>query len=144
LSLRSPALAVLGVVLLASSAALGLLLVHDGEAGASPDLARAVPGEPVRIKGEPAPFVPPPGALRQWRPVLPLLGNHTYALDAPASDGGEGAAGVEVLLTSPLPAPAGVVLADGTVGYVGPHPDGSGRLLVLVQVREWQQPLLFR
>lgn len=137
MSLRSPALAVLGVVLLASSAALGVLLVHDGEAGASPDLARAVPGDSVRLKGEPAPFVPPAGALRQWRAVLPLLGNHTYRMD---DDG----AGVEVLLTSPAPAPAGVVLADGVVGYVGPHPDGSGRLLVLVQVRDWQQPLLFR
>jgi hypothetical protein len=137
LTLRSPALAALGVVLLASAAVLGVLLVHDGEVEATPDLSRAVPGEDVRLKGEPAPFVPPAGPLRQWRAVLPLLDNHTYAF-------GDSADGTVVLLTSPGPAPAGVVLADGTVGYVGPHPDGSGRLLVLVQVRGWTQPLVFR
>jgi hypothetical protein len=128
-------LAALGVVLLASSAVLGVLLVHDGEAEASPDLSRAVPGEDVRLKGEPAPFAPVP--LRAWRPLLPLLGNHTYALDDDES-------GVAVLLTSDAPAPPGVVVADGRVAQVGAHPDGSGRLLVLVQVREWKQPLVFR
>lgn len=135
MSLRSPALAVLGALLLASSAALGLLLVHDGEVSADPDLAQAVPGEPVRLKGEPAPFVPSPGSVRQWRPVLPLLGNHTYTLDTE---------GVSVLLTSAGPVPPGVVVAEGKVGYVGPHPDGSGRLLVLVTVDGWKQPLVFR
>ena len=139
MSLRSPALAVLGVLLLASSAALGVLLVHDGEAAATPasELSRAVPGEDVRLKGEPAPFVPSPGPVRAWRPVLPMLGNHTYALDGPD-------AGLAVLLTSSDPAPPGVVVAEGTVDYVGPHPDGSGRLLVLVHVGGWKQPLLFR
>lgn len=128
-------MAALGVVLLASSAVLGVLLVHDGEAEASPDLSRAVPGEEVRLKGEPAPFAPV--SLRAWRPLLPLLGNHTYVLD-------DADAGVAVLLTSDGPAPPGVVVAEGQVGHVGAHPDGSGRLLVLVQVREWKQPLVFR
>lgn len=135
MSLRSPALAVLGVVLLASSAAWGVLLVHDGEVSEGPDLAHATPGEEVRLKGEPAPFVPAPGSLRLWRPLLPLLGNHTYALE------GEEAT---VLLTSASAAPAGVVVAAGTVGHVGPHPDGSGRVVVLVEVAEWTQPLVFR
>jgi hypothetical protein len=135
LSLRSPALAALGALLLASAAALGVLLVHDGEAATGPRLAEAEPGEDVRLKGEPAPFVPPPGSLRQWRPLLPMLGNHTYALEQD---------GALVLLASAAPAPAGVVLAEGTVDWVGPHPGGSGGLVVVVRVHGWTQPLVFR
>jgi hypothetical protein len=54
-------------------------------------------------------------------------------------------AGVVALLTSATAAPDdGVVLAEGTVVYVAPHPDGSGRLLVVVGVDEWREPILFR
>lgn len=120
---------------MATAGAWGALLVHDGEVADGPALAQAMPGESVRVKGEPSPFAPPPGSLRLWRPLEPLMGNHTYVLeDAEAT----------VLLASQRGAPAGVVVAEGTVGYVGLHPDGSGRLLVLVHVEGWTQPLLFR
>lgn len=126
----------LGIAFLASSAALGALLVHDGEVAASTDLARAAPGEEISLKGSPQPFTP--GSLtRAWRSVLPALDNHTYTEDDPSS-------GVVALLTSDQPAPDGVVLASGTVTYVAPHPDGSGRLLVVIAVHEWRQPILFR
>lgn len=136
LNVRSPALAALGIALMASAAVLGALLVHDGEVAAESDLATAAPGEAVRVKGSPEPFTPV-GPLRAWRTVLPMLDNFTYALTDPES-------GIEALLTSPTAAPEGVVLADGTVGYVAPHPDGSGRLLVIIDVRAWEEPILFR
>lgn len=136
MTVRSPALAALGIALLASAAALGALLVHDGEVSAEADLAAAAPGESVRVKGSPEPFSPGT-PLRAWRTVLPMLDNFTYALSDPDS-------GVLALLTSPVAAPDGVVLAAGTVGYVTPHPDGSGRLLVVIDVRDWAEPILFR
>ena len=136
MNVRSPALAALGIALMASAAALGALLVHDGEVAPEAGLAEAAPGESVRLKGSPVPFAPE-GPLRAWRTVLPLLDNFTYALSDPES-------GIEALLTSPGPAPDGVVVAEGTVGHVAPHPDGSGRLLVVVEVREWSEPILFR
>lgn len=125
----------LGILLMAGAAVLGALLVHDGEIAAESDLATAAPGESVRVKGAPEPFTPAP--LRSWRTVLPLLDNHTYVLS-------DADAGLEVLLTSPAPAPEGVVLADGEVDAVAPHPDGSGRLLVVVHVHGWHEPILFR
>ncbi|MFA5942862.1 MAG: hypothetical protein WC876_00155 [Candidatus Thermoplasmatota archaeon] len=124
-----------GIALMASAAALGALLVHDGEVAAESDLTKASPGDSVRLKGSPEPFAPT-APLRTWRSVLPLLDNFTYTLSDPA-------AGVELLLTSSAEAPDGVVLATGTVGYVAPHPDGSGRLLVIVDVHDWDEPILF-
>ena len=69
----------LGIVLMAGSATLGALLVHDGEVAAEADLASAAPGEAVRVKGNPEPFTPGT-PLRTWRTVLPMLDNFTYAL----------------------------------------------------------------
>jgi hypothetical protein len=138
LKVRSPALAVLGILLMASAAALGAVLVHGGEVatGKTVDLATAEPGDTVSLKGQPEPFAPF-GATRAWRSVVPVLDNHTYTLEDPES-------GLVAMLTSDEPAPDGVVLAEGTVGYVAPHPDGSGRLLVVVVVQEWREPILFR
>jgi hypothetical protein len=128
-------LAVVGVALMAAAAVLGGILVHDGATAKSADLATAAPGQSVAIKGDPLPFTPAP-PLRAWRTVLAILGdNKTYTLD---SDG------MQVLLTSPRAAPDGTVLAQGHVIYVAPHPDGSGRLLVVVGVHDWRSPILFR
>ena len=126
----------LGILLMASAGALGAVLVHDGEVAVREDLASAMPGETVSLKGTPEPYTPL-GATRAWRTVLPVLGNFTYTMDDPE-------AGVVAMLTSAAPAPDGVVLAEGDVGYVAPHPDGSGRLLVVIVVDEWREPLLFR
>lgn len=132
--MRSAGLAVLGAGLLAAAAVLGALLVHDGEAE-RPPLAGAEPGDAVALKGTPLPFYPTQ-SLAHWGEVLPLLANHTYVLDAPD--------GTVALLTSESEAPSATVLADGTVAFVGAHPDGSGRPLVVVRVAEWREPLVFR
>lgn len=136
LNVRDPALAALGIALMVGAAVLGAVLVHDGEVASDSDLAQAVPGEAVRVKGSPQPFEPGP-PLRAWRSVLPMLDNFTYVLEDPAT-------GVAALLTAGSPAPDGVVLADGDVAYAAPHPDGSARLLVVIQVRSWVEPILFR
>jgi len=125
---------VLGAALLVAAGVLGAILVHDGETAARP-LAAAQPGDDVAVKGSPTPFHPS-GPLGAWQPLLPLLGEHTYELAT--------ADGAVALLSSDQPAPADVVLAEGTVAFVGPHPDGSGRMLVLVAVHAWREPLLFR
>ena len=134
MKVRSVGLAALGSVLLVAAAGLGALLVHDGET-ASTALAAAEAGDDVAVKGIPQPFAPT-SPLARWQMVLPLLGNHTYAIE----DGPHALA----LLASATPLPAGVVLAEGVVAFVGPHPDGSGRALVVVSVDAWREPLLFR
>jgi hypothetical protein len=134
LTVRSPALAVLGLLLMASAAGLGAVLVHDGEVAPGRDLAAAAPGQDVSVKGTPAHFEPT--GSRAWRTILPALGNHTYTMDDPEN-------GVVALLTGDEPAPEGVVLAEGTVALAAPHPDGSGRLLVVIAVHDWVEPLLF-
>ena len=121
---------------MAGAAVLGGLLVHDGEVADGADLAHADPGEELSVKGTPEPFQPT-AASRAWRAILPSLDNHTYTMDDPQ-------AGVVLLLTSPAPAPEGVVLAEGKVRQVAPHPDGSGRLVVVLGVHEWREPILFR
>lgn len=132
MKVRSSGLAVVGLSMLAAAAVLGAILVHDGEA-AAPRLATASEGDAVALKGEPEPFFPE--RLGPWAAVRPLLGNHSYLL---AADGG-----VIALLTSATPAPAGVVLAAGEVLFVGPYPDDAQRMLVVVHVEDWREPILF-
>lgn len=125
----------LGILLMAGAAVLGAILVHDGEVAPAADLAAAAPGEAVSVKGTPVHFEPS-GSSRAWRAILPALGNHTYTLEDPER-------GLVALLTGEETAPDGVVLAEGTVRFAAPHPDGSGRLLVVVAVTDWVEPLLF-
>lgn len=132
MKVRSLGLAVVGLSMLAVAAALGAILVHDGEA-AAPHLASAGEGDAVALKGEPQPFFPE--RLGPWAPVRSLLGNHSYLL---AADDG-----VVALLTSDAPAPAGVVLAAGQVAFVGPYPDDAQTMLVVVRVDAWREPILF-
>lgn len=133
MKVRSAGLALVGVALLVAAGVLGALLVHDGEAR-DESLASAAPGDAVAVKGRPEPFFP--DRLAAWAPLRPLLGNHTYQVDA-----GDG---IVALLTSAQDMPADVVLASGTVAFAGPHPTLPGRVLVLVQVSDWREPLLFR
>ncbi len=129
---RSTGLAILGAALLAAAAVLGALLVHDGE-GKEPALAQAAAGDAVEVKGRPEPFFP--DDLARWAAVQPYLDAHNSLL--PAKDG------VVVLLASPTPAPGAVVLAEGTVAAVAPHPTEPGHLLVVVHVDAWREPLVF-
>ncbi len=133
MKVRSVGLALAGLALLVTAAVLGALLVHDGGSSAA-SLAAAAPGDAVEVKGRPEPFFP--DQLGAWSPVRPLLANHTYQLPA------EG--GVVVLLTSPVPVPADVVLAEGTVAFAGPHPTQPDHVLLLVRVESWREPIVFR
>lgn len=136
MKVRSRGLALFGVGLLATAGALGAILVHDGERDA-PALAEAQPGDAVLLKGAPQPFYPT-NSLAAWAPFLPVLQghNHTYVLTDDE--------GAVALLAANEPAPDDIVLTEGTVTMVGSHPDGSGRLLVVVHVTTWRSPLLFR
>jgi hypothetical protein len=131
--MRSLGLAILGAGMLAAATVLGAILVHDGEAEGMP-LGAVEQGDSVALKGRPEPFFPP--SLGQWAPVRPFLRENTYTL--PAEDG------VVALLTSTSPMPSDVVLAHGTVAFVGPHPTQAGVLLLVVDVQDWREPLLFR
>lgn len=135
--MRSRSLALVGSGLLVAAVALGAVLVHDGER-AAPALAQAEPGDAVLLKGAVQDFYPS-RSLTAWDPVLPILAahNHTYLL-------GKDGEGAVALLTSDKPAPDTVVLTEGKVLLVLPHPDGSGRLLVVVHVEAWREPFLFR
>lgn len=129
-------MALVGASLIAAATALGGILVHDGERATTP-LAAVAPGDAVLLKGSPQPFYPS-GSLAAWEPVLPLLAthNHTYLLE-------EGN-GPLALLMSDTPAPDAVVLTEGTVTFLMPFPDGPERMLVVIHVGSWRQPLLFR
>lgn len=132
--MRSRGLAAAGLLLMASAAALGAVLAHDGDPATTSQLAQAEPGQRVEVKGSPEPFAPT-FPLRDWRHILPMLGNASYLLE---SDG------VAALLTGEIEAPDGVAVAEGTVLWVGPHPDAPEQLLVVVQVTQWREPILMR
>lgn len=136
MKVRSRGLALFGVGLLATAGALGAILVHDGES-AAPTLATAQPGDDILLKGAPLVFHPT-NSLAAWTPFLPTLQghNHTYVLTEED--------GAVALLAANEPAPDEVIVTEGTVTMVGSHPDGSGRLLVVVHVTAWRSPLLFR
>lgn len=131
--MRSVGLVALGAALIVVAAGLGVLLVHDGEVTHA-SLAQARSGDAVEVKGEPQPFFP--DRLGPWSALRPLLANHTVMLETEP--------GLVALLTSAAPAPAGVVLAEGTVLFAGPYPGEPERNLVIVQVTAWREPLVFR
>ena len=133
MKVRSLGLAVCGLALLLAAVILGALLVHDGETE-DLHLDAVEQGDVIELKGKPEPFFPPSLAL--WAPVRPFLDNHTYTLAAED--------GFVALLTSAEAMPADVVLAEGTVAYVGPHPSDRDVLLVVVHVQGWREPFLFR
>lgn len=134
MNVRSRGLLLVAVALLASAGGLAALLVHDGDSPQPVALTQAQPGDEVEVRGQPEEFAPAP-PLRDWRHILPLLGNATYSLDVD---------GVAVLLTGEAAPPAGTAVAHGDVLWVGPHPSDPARLLVLVQVHEWREAILLR
>lgn len=133
MKVRSLGLAACGLALLFAAVVLGAILVHDGEAEGL-HLDAVEQGDAIELKGKPEPFFPPSLAL--WAPVRPFLENHTYTVTAED--------GVMALLTSDEAMPADVVLAEGTVAYVGLHPSDRDVLLVVVHVQGWREPFLFR
>ncbi|MCA1819923.1 MAG: hypothetical protein LC620_07750, partial [Halobacteriales archaeon] len=74
-----------------------------------------------------------------WDDVKAALDNFTYEVDT-------GSPRDVVLVTSPHlgPAVGSDVVTTGPVVLRAPHPDGSGRTLVVVLARDLESPILFR
>ncbi len=119
--------------LLASAGGLAIA-IHDGLATPVVGAATAL-GETATAKGDATVFLAPPTA--DWAAVRLVLGNATYII-------GTGDAATVVLATgADLHADAGNVIVRGPVLLRAPHPDGSGRLLVILAVTSWDTPILF-
>jgi hypothetical protein len=132
---RSPRLLALALALLASAAGLAYLLYHDAEVGGR--LGHADLGEDVALKGD---FEPRevPGSPK-WAEARNHLLENSYqyvGADAPAE--------WVILATSHAQQPGTHAIARGEIVYVAPHPDQPEKLLVIVQVAEWVDPILFR
>jgi hypothetical protein len=131
-TIRSKPLLALGLALLAAAGMLALGL-HDGVA--VPPASQAAAGDEAVAKGEPTPFVVPPTPA--WAPVRAALGNLTYSIAT-------GDPGLLVLATGPdVHTGTGTVVVRGPVLLRSPAPDGSGRTLLVLAVRQWDTPLLF-
>lgn len=111
------------------------MLLHDGVG--APVASAATPlGDDAFAKGTASPFVAPP--TQNWNAARAALGNFTYLIDT-------GEPAVVLLATGPEPhAEAGTVLVHGTVVLRAPHPDGSGRTLLVLRDAAWSTPILFR
>lgn len=109
------------------------VLVHDGQPTPTAQLVHAEPGQHVEVKGDPEPFYPD-GSLRDWQDILPLLDAHTYVLQQGP---------LWLLLTAADEAPQDVVVAEGNIAWTGEHPHEDAPL-VIVNVTQWREPLLFR
>jgi hypothetical protein len=126
---------------MASAGALAYVLDHDAVGAASASAMSVTPGEDVTLRGLLIPFVVRPADVREavaWAQVREALGNVTGALET-------GEAGLVVLLTSddPLPPPGTAVVATGEVALRVPHPDGSGRDLLVLRAERVATPILF-
>jgi hypothetical protein len=125
------------VVLLALSGSLAFVLSHDAVGDASA-LADAAVGEEASLKGSFAPYLVTPAATDpRWAPVQPALGNVTYVLL-----GTDPSLVVLVAAGEPHAELAGAIV-HGPVALRMPHPDGSGRTLLVVRADAWTRPLVF-
>ncbi|MEK6985231.1 MAG: hypothetical protein AABX89_02465 [Candidatus Thermoplasmatota archaeon] len=111
------------------------MLLHDG-VGAALASSSTPLGDEVSAKGTPSPFVAPP--TQSWSAGRAALGNFTYRIDT-------GEPALVILATGPEPhAEAGTVVVRGTVALRAPHPDGSGRTLLVLRDAAWATPIFFR
>jgi hypothetical protein len=126
------------VLLLALSGCLALVLSHDAVGSDARSLAAASVGQEASLKGSFAPYLVTPAANdARWAPVAPVLGNVTYVLLGMEPS-------VVVLVTAEQPHPdlAGAIVR-GPIVLSLPHPDGSGRTLLVVRALEWTHPIVF-
>ena len=116
MAVRNPRVFVVAVALLASSATLGAILVHDGEVGT--DEARLQyldEGDAVKVKGTLESFTPPTG--KEWDGIRAMLHHNTYRLLLPGLD-------ADVLVTGLAEGMAAdSVVVEGAVLYNGLHPE---------------------
>lgn len=96
-------------------------------------------GQHVRFRATPTPIDPGPRRVVDL-PVLSgglaPLANYTYVV-ATTQD-------AVIWVTSATPHPATAAVIDGIVIARQPHPDHSGRWLVVVRADAWTTPILFR
>jgi hypothetical protein len=129
----------LSIALMASAGALAYVLEHDAVGEAR--LASAAPGDEVTAKGILKAFAPRPTTAReaaQWADIARSLDNATYLLET------EGEEVVLVTTSRPTTAVGHTVVVNGPVLLRAPHPDGSGRPLLVIAQPAIQQPILFR
>jgi len=141
--IRSPPLLALAVALLASSGALAYVLEHDA-VGQGGDFALTESDGGVTLKGTLQPFLAKAANAHEaaaWARVTRDLDNFTYTFE-PA---GGAEADLVILVTSPTPGPTAdtVIITTATVLLQVPHPDGSGRRLVVVEAANLESPILF-
>lgn len=135
--LRRGLLAV-AVLLLAASGGLAFLLSHDAVGSDAAALAATEVGQEASLKGSFAPYLTTPAATdARWAPVEAVAGNVTYVLL-----GTDPGLVVLVAAESPHRDLAGAIVR-GPVELRMPHPDGSGRTLLVVRADGWARPLVF-
>lgn len=129
MNVRSGPIFALSLMMLATSATLGAVLVHDGEIGTDEaKLAYAEPGDHVGLKGIMEPFTVP--SSDAWVAVRNIVYDATFLLEADVD--------VMVLVTGLAAAPDEAVVVHGEILYNGPHPVRGD--LVILDVQEIDQP----
>jgi hypothetical protein len=126
------------LLLLSLSGSLAFVLSHDAVGSDAAALATAPVGQEASLKGSFSPYlVTPAAADPRWAPVQAALGNVTYVLLGTDP-------GLVVLVTAEQPHPdlEGAIVR-GPVALRLPHPDGSGRTLLVVRALGWSRPLVF-
>lgn len=126
------------VLLLALSGSLAFVLSHDAVGSDAAALAATPVGQQASLKGNFAPYLATPaGNDPAWAPVQAALGNATYVLLGTDP-------GLVVLVTGAQPhADLAGAIVHGPVALRLPHPDGSGRTLLVVRAEAWTHPLVF-
>lgn len=124
--------------MLASAGSLAFVLAHDAVGSDARQLAQATVGDQAMVKGTFAPYLATPAAAdARWAPVHAVLANQTYVLLGTDP-------GLVVLVTSePQHADLADAIVHGAVALRMPHPDGSGRTLLVLRATQWDHPLVF-
>jgi hypothetical protein len=126
------------LLILAVAGGLGYVLAHDAVGTDVAELAGAGVGRDASVKGSFAPyFLVPPAVDPHWGPIHKILGNATYVLlgTDPA---------LVVLVTAPQAhGDLASAIVRGPVELRVPHPDGSGRTILVLRATQWTHPLVF-
>ncbi|HUR61534.1 MAG TPA: hypothetical protein VM286_04140 [Candidatus Thermoplasmatota archaeon] len=124
--------------MLSLAGSLALVLSHDAVGADASELAQATVGQDASIKGGFAPYIAIPAAAdARWAPVQAALSNATYVLLGTDPS-------LVVLATAEAPhGDLADAIVRGPVSLRMPHPDGSGRTLLVLRATQWDHPLVF-
>ncbi|MCA1819246.1 MAG: hypothetical protein LC620_04215 [Halobacteriales archaeon] len=128
----------LALAMLSLAGSLAYVLAHDA-VGADPmQLADADVGQAASAKGSFAPYFVIPAAVdARWAPVHDVLSNATYVLL------GTDPSLVVLVTAEQAHGDSAGAIVRGPVALRMPHPDGSGRTLLVLRATEWTHPLVF-